>query len=86
MNTTPTVIAEQVRHDASQMRKLRQILGYVENSSAQVVTLSIDDATCTYILTVRGYGVDAKAKERRYYGGSLSAVIDAAIAAGEGAE
>lgn len=78
-------INDQVRRDADAMRKLRQLMGYVENSSETTVKLFQDDATKTYVVKV---GVESKFSKapRSYYGTSLNAAIQAAIDAGEGAE
>lgn len=74
----------QMQRDADIFRKLQRILGYVENSSEQIVQLSHDDATRTVHLKVKGYGRETK--ERRYWGDSLAGAIRAAIDAGEGSE
>lgn len=83
----PDSISAEVRRDADAFRKLRQLMGHVENSSEQVVTLSQDDATRTYVLGLRGYAAHAEGqRSRNYYGDSLHAAIQAAIDAGEGAD
>jgi len=60
---------------------LRKLMGYVQNSSETVVTLSQDDVTKTYVVKV---GADSmfRVKPRSYYGDSLIEAI-AAAAAGE---
>ena len=53
---------------ATYFRKLVQICGYVANSSGQIVTISQDDATNTYHIEVKGYGMGAAARARKYFG------------------
>lgn len=56
--------------DALRFRKLRELCGYVENGSDTVVTIFQDDATRDWV---------CKVGNKRYWGRSMEAAIDAAI-------
>ena len=71
-------VAAQVRRDAGTMRKLRQLMGCIQSGSDTSVTLSQDDVTRTFVVTV-GY-----VRPRSYYGNSIDAACNEALAAGEG--
>lgn len=58
--------------------KLTEVCGYTANSSEQVVIISQDDATRSFVITVKGYGIGSDAQKRTYFGGSLIEAIEAA--------
>jgi hypothetical protein len=68
--------AAQIERNAGLLRKLREICGWVENGSAESVTIGQDDATRDWFLSV---GYDSISSKRRSYNAtSFESVIDAA--------
>jgi hypothetical protein len=61
-------------------QKLKEICGHVQNSSEQVVIISQDDATRSFHITVKGYGIGSDASKRTYFGSCLEEAIDKAYA------
>jgi len=68
-------IADEKAKDAECMKGLRELLGYVENGTDTTVTLFQDDATRNFMV---------KVGSRSFYGSSLQAAIDRAIASAKG--
>lgn len=63
------------RKDSERLKVLRDLMGHVQNASDTTITLSQDDATRDYIVSI---GRDGK---NVHYGTSLGAAIDAAMQA-----
>lgn len=62
---------ERLRKDAERLKGLRKLAGFVEDGSNEAVRLYQDDATKDWFVSVG---------KRNWFGSSLSAAIDAAIA------
>lgn len=65
-----------MERDAACLRKLREICGWVENSSGEGVTIGQDDATRDWFLSVGYDGISGK--RRSYTATGFESVIDAA--------
>lgn len=66
------------KKDAERLDALRKLCGYVEDGSHTHLSIGQDDATGDWYISVGDW---AKPKPLQFYGGSLRAALDAAVAA-----
>jgi hypothetical protein len=79
VSTDPRDVRQiRVERHAATFQKLDTICGPVQDSSEQIVTISQDDATRNYVVSVKGYGIGSDKTKRVYYGSSLMETIEAA--------
>lgn len=65
---------EALRADAERLAGLRDLCGYVEDGSSEVLRISQDDATKTWVVSIG---------KKSFYESSFRSTIDAAIDAGK---